>query len=332
MLLTGRWRPGRLRSKFSLPKGPIPARSRKPPRYWAREGEIAKSGLLSHLPAGISAPAIYAVTHADDGAIGIWMEDVQDARPGHWDMPHYRLAAQHFGQFNGAYLTGAAVPDYPWMSNERTVEWGRISQQSAPSLRDLKDTPIGSAVLPGETFAQTFALCEQLDMVISAMERLPQCFCHHDAFRNNVLMRTGPTGALETVAVDWAYCGHGRVGEEGGNLMAASASNLLIAPDEIGQLDQTVFAGYVDGLRQAGWQGDARLARLGYTASAFVVFGLALRGFAMMMLRAQGAAFEQSEARSNGRPHEEIFEHRRQIQPYLVGLGEEALRLARELA
>jgi hypothetical protein len=103
--------------------------------YWAREGALAESRLLSQLPAGISAPLIYAVTHASDHQIWIWMEDVHDERPDPWDMAHYRLVAQHFGQFNGAYLTGAAIPDYPWMSYGRTVEFGRLSQLAAPSIR-----------------------------------------------------------------------------------------------------------------------------------------------------------------------------------------------------
>ena len=70
------------------------------------------------------------------------------------------------------------------------------------------------------------------------------------------------------MAVDWAYAGHGAVGEELEQLVVASLyffEHAGIAPHD---LDAACFAGYVAGLREAGWAGDERLVRLGFTADA----------------------------------------------------------------
>ena len=40
------------------------------------------------------------------------------------------------------------------------------------------------------------------------------------------------------------------------------------------KLDKLVFDGYLEGLADAGWQGDPRLIRLGYAAGSVLCFGL----------------------------------------------------------
>ena len=59
------------------------------------------------------------------------------------------------------------------------------------------------------------------------------------------------------------------VGEDSSSLLLGELAlgNGVAAVDE---LDPTIFDAHLDGLRLAGWQGEAQLARLGYTAS--VVF------------------------------------------------------------
>jgi hypothetical protein len=42
----------------------------------------------------------------------------------------------------------------------------------------------------------------------------------------------------------------------------------------IAEMNALIFAGYVEELRAAGWQGDARLARFGFTAQAALLMGV----------------------------------------------------------
>ena len=58
------------------------------------------------------------------------------------------------------------------------------------------------------------------------------------------------------------------------SLVAVSLYYEGYRPDYAEELDAWVFASYVEGLRQAGWTGEERLARIGYTC------GMTLRGLA----------------------------------------------------
>lgn len=107
--------------------------------------------------------------------------------------------------------------------------------------------------------------CPQL---LSAFEGLTVCYCHHDAHRRNLLVRERNDGSKETVAIDWALTGFGRIGEEAGVTMTVSLELLEVAASQAQALDQAVFSRYIAGLQDAGWVGDVRLACLGYTVNA----------------------------------------------------------------
>lgn len=161
------------------------------------------------------------------------------------------------------------------------------------------------------------------EYLFAQLDRLPHCLCHHDAFRRNLLARDGDNGA-QTVAIDWATLGLGAVGEEIGvttqvNLGWLEMGNL--APDEV---DGAIFEGYLDGLRAAGWQGDARLARLGYTATvALMLAGNAVMGAPLW----EDVNVPFCEA-VIGHPIDDIGENFARVGPFLFGMGDEALALA----
>ena len=111
--------------------------------------------------------------------------------------------------------------------------------------------------------------------LLALLDRLPACLCHHDAFRRNLFARDGVNAQAQTVAIDWSMIGYGGIGAEIGITTAVGLSFLEIAGDQAKQIDQIAFGSYVEGLRDAGWQGDARLARFGYTATAALVTGAA---------------------------------------------------------
>ena len=56
-------------------------------------------------------------------------------------------------------------------------------------------------------------------------------------------------------------------GEDVGNQVPDGVFDLFWPAERIGELDEAVFAAYLDGLRQAGWDGDHREVRLGMTAA-----------------------------------------------------------------
>ena len=98
---------------------------------------------------------------------------------------------------------------------------------------------------------------------------MPQTLCHTDAFRRNILHRQD-----DVVLLDWALASLGALGEELVCLVAVSLYYQGFSAEYASSLDKTVFAAYVEGLRQAGWTDDPTLARIGYTCA------MALRGLA----------------------------------------------------
>src|SRR5262245_34138911 len=78
---------------------------------------------------------------------------------------------------------------------------------------------------------------------------------------------TSPSAAPPQ-AVAWDFFGTAAVGEELPPLVCASVFNADADPDRVRDLGELAFGEYVRGLRDAGWTGGTRLARLGYTAGA----------------------------------------------------------------
>jgi hypothetical protein len=91
--------------------------------------------------------------------------------------------------------------------------------------------------------------------------------CHFDAFRRNLFARR-LRNEDQTVLIDWAFVGRGAVGTEIVSLVWVTLAFGDIEAASAQQLDETVFEGYMSGLRDGGWRGDERHVRLGFTAAA----------------------------------------------------------------
>jgi hypothetical protein len=113
-----------------------------------------------------------------------------------------------------------------------------------------------------------FRLWEERDLFFDALDRLPQTLCHLDLFRRNLFAQKTADGDYQTVAVDWAYAGRGAIGEELVPLVQASVATFEVDLALAQELEDIVFEGYLEGLRDAGWRGDPRQVRLGYTAAS----------------------------------------------------------------
>lgn len=154
------------------------------------------------------------------------------------------------------------------------------------------------------------------------MELLPRTLCHLDVWPNNLFARTDGTITL----VDWSFVGEGALGEDVGNLVPDSVFDLFYPARDLPDLDREVFAGYVSGLREAGWEGDERLVRLGMCASA-----VKYEWLGPLMLR---RASEVSQPGYGGEESEDadlLYAERGCALAFLASWAEEARVLAEEL-
>ena len=231
--------------------------------YWKREALAYQTGFLQRLPGGnLGAPACYEVSERPDGSLWLWLEDIRDDIRAPWPLEQYALAARQLGQFNGAYLTGQAIPPEPWIPHNWLRQYVEHAAPMMAFVRSNPNHPVVKHMLPGDDVAQVLAVWEERKSILDLLENLPQVFCHQDAFKRNLFARGG-----RTIAIDWGYMGNAPLGAELVALVAASISFFEVPVERVEELDRTCFEGYLQGLRDAGWNGNPRLVRTGYVVS-----------------------------------------------------------------
>lgn len=238
------------------------------PYYWKREYEIYRSGLLDLLPdTGLKPPTIYGFAQFSDSC-WVWMADIKAGKDS-WTLDDYRTVSRRLGRFNGAYLSSLSIPDAVWLSNSWHCAIVPPLADTFERLDEFMQHPLAQRALPLGDKETILAIWQEADRFCDALTSLPQTFCHLDAFRRNIFHRE-----QDSILIDWAMAGRAAIGEELVTMVSLGIYFAEHPADYADALDKGVFAGYVAGLRDAGWQGDERLARLGYCC-AMVLRGLA---------------------------------------------------------
>jgi hypothetical protein len=289
-------------------------------QYWRREIATYESDLAAHLPEGLAMPRCYGVVEMGD-AVQLWIEDVPAVCA--WSVERYALAARHLGRFNGRYLAGRPLPAYPWLVRGWLRNRADAQAPFWASLDEHRAHPLFATVLPGDAPERSRALFAGRENLFRALDRLPHCLAHQDAGQRNLLSRADTTGQAETVAIDWAYTGVAPLGTEVSPLGFSDAMwGNGVAVDDLPTLDAAIFEGYLTGLRDTGWCGDARLARLGHALNTAFRFGPAL----VVPRWAVTAPEEQRRALTDsiGEPYENLVARYGRMQPYVLGLADEA--------
>lgn len=169
------------------------------------------------------------------------------------------MVARHLGQLNGANLVGEAIPSEPWVTHNWLRMYVEHAADTIAFIRREPHHPLIQHMLPGIVLAQILTFWDERDQILAMLDRLPQVFCHQDAFRRNLFARGG-----RTVAIDWGYMEIAPLGAELVALIAGSLGFWEIPAEQVKELDRLCFEGYLQGLQDAGWKGDPKLVRTGY--------------------------------------------------------------------
>ena len=291
--------------------------------YYKREAAAYRSGWLDDPQGGMAAPQCYGVLDQEDGTCWLWLEDIQDMYGDQWPLEHYAVVARHLGRFNGAYLVDRPLPDWPWLSSN----WlRRYVEQSAPAIEPLRDaltSPWGRRWLPEGDREPFFRLWAERGLYLDALDRLPQTICHLDVFRRNLFARQTADGHNETVLIDWAFVGRGPVGADLNPLVWMSLAFGGVGLDRQQELQEVVIEGYLQGLRDVGWLGDAQLVRLGYSAACVrYVFPELERWLALILDESLHAGMEQRSCMSIEEAFDSVAWTRRRLFGALDEAGE----------
>ncbi len=306
-----------------------PAWQRDDSRAWdapRREALAYRSGFCDGLPGPLVAPRCLGLTERPDGSTWLWLEEIVDEHPGAWDTRRLALAAQHLGRFNGTWLVAEALPDHGWFSRDWLRRYIAAQGRAAANLAVADDgQPLLRLLFPPAAVAQTRRLWTERERYLTALDRLPQTICHHDAFRRNLFARRGPDGSEQTVAVDWAFAGSGAVGADLAPLVVGSLFFFEVADVAPRELAETALAAYATGLREAGWDDDERAVRLGFLATAALLYTVGPLGLVVAELSdpTQYPALELA----LGRPMAEAVACWVELQAFQFALADEAQRL-----
>lgn len=299
--------------------------------YWQREALLYQAGLLAELPPTLVAPRCFAIAEMGHDALWLWLEDMGTDSGAAWPLEEYGRAARHLGQFNGAYLVGRPLPQEPWLRATDVGERLALAEPGIHELSQLRHSPLFAELLAGDRVARIEHLWAERTRLLAGLARLPQTLCHRDAFRHNLIARQDPSGRAQTVAFDWGMAGLGVLGEELVPLFAATLSFVAVPLEQIPELDALIFAGYVAGLRDAGWAGDERWVRFGFTASAALKAGVAEPAVRLPSVARRAAALPPDAEPPRLLSPGGISQANARAQ-HLLAMGEEALYILDELA
>ncbi|MEM7330955.1 MAG: phosphotransferase [Chloroflexota bacterium] len=303
---------------------PDPPDTVSDPDYWKREFHAYQSNLLAQMLGPLHAPKCYLAQEISETRYYLWLEELTDDLGNDWPLTHYQTVGQHLGQFNGAYLLQNSLPSEPWLSRGWLSNW--LSQYvDVADLIGKDETwqhPLVNGRFPSNTRKRLLKVWDNRNKLQQSLQTLPQTLLHQDAYRPN-LMAQGD----RTILLDWDKMGIGAAGEELGGVVPASMIWFRVDADEAIAFGELIYQGYLAGLREAGWQGEERLVRLGFTASSvlrWLMPGLFwLRGTVDPEYVDQWTAWWQ-------RPLPVMLTQWVKVTIYLLNLADEALKLANE--
>ena len=286
--------------------------------YWRREALVYESALPDRL--GLPAPRLRSLRPTADGDVELWLEHVGGRQGAAMTLDDLERAALALGCAQGR----AELPDEPWLSRGFLRDY---SGSRPANWALLHDDAAWSQPLMGEHFGDALRtdlvrLCERREWLLALMERLPRTLCHLDVWPHNLVARLDG----EVVFVDWAFAGDGAIGEDVGNFVVDSIFDLLLPHGAIGELDARLTDAYVRGLRTAGWDGDARVARLGICASAVKYDWLTIRS-----LEQAGAPVQYGYGRTTPIDAHARYAARAAALSLCAGWADEAEQLSRAL-
>jgi thiamine kinase-like enzyme len=259
------------------------------PFYWKREAEFFASSLSQEIHTGLRPPRCYAVQSISADEIALWLEYVPH-RTTLWTDEQFYRAARKVGQFNGCWYQVDHKHRERWMNEQ--CGWLEPWFPLADGWLDTIETQWESLLELGVSFGDDFL--PQLRRGLKGSQAnvhiyksAPQTLCHFDAHQGNLLWNDERPEDL--VAIDWAYVGPGALGQDiAVMIVQRTNADKDFAPARLRAFSEDVYRHYVEGLREAGWDGSGDEIRVGYLAYATIFWvGAAVQTLSRALRRDQ---------------------------------------------
>lgn len=243
--------------------------------YWKREALVYQSGLLNQLPTGIRAPKCYVVEEKSHGDIWIWLEDIDiETMQCDWSFNQMGKVSYLFGKFNGSYLSENSLPNESFLCHTWLRSWVEVCTAYAKPIQEQKviwDCYLNEFNNIGAAVADIWN-CYSLNRtrvksLLETLDVLPRVFAHQDVHWDNIFIeQLEESDSL--IAIDWQFASISGVGEELGRIFGYALLKNKIPVIMVEEYKETLFKSYLQGLRDSGWNGDAKLVRFGFCVAA----------------------------------------------------------------
>ena len=229
--------------------------------YWRREALAYRTGLAAtaYAGAGIAAPALLAASDRADGAIELWLTDLSGAAGFDWPVPRLARLGYELGAAQARWA--GRVPDLPWLSRRWLAQYLAAGPPRLTSVGAADWDHPSVAVWPAPVRRELQRLWAAPQRALAAAEGAARTLCHLDVWPANLVDDAGAS-----VLLDWSFAGEGAIGEDAANLIIDSCADGLMDAALLPEIAETVTAGYLRGLRDAGWPGSADSVRAAIAA------------------------------------------------------------------
>ncbi|MCM3633603.1 phosphotransferase [Paenibacillus camelliae] len=232
--------------------------------YWRREALVLQSGVLQELPHSINHAKCYLVEEQQDGTIWLWMEYVEGEFA--CTVEQFSYIARQLGRFNGAYLQGVnTLPEHEWICRAWLKSWTTASRHYAPNMESYVSGLSAESIQNTWTWYQE--LLNDIDAYLDSLQQLPRVLAHQDLSQLNMMLVNTESSESRLVLIDWQFMSISGIGEDLGKLFGVNMSLGIIPPSQYQEFQDALFTSYIEGLRDMGWQGDARMAQYGFFIS-----------------------------------------------------------------
>ncbi|MGV3465173.1 MAG: phosphotransferase [Heyndrickxia sp.] len=234
--------------------------------FWKREALINQSKLLDDLPEVIHTPQCYMVEEKPNGTVWIWMEEIKKNNIELWSENEFAFVAKQLGIFNGAYVMGKEIPDYTWICRNWLKSW--VNDCKKYSIDPTNYYPQLKGQYDLDDIWNSFIYLNQnREKHFYTLSTLPRVLAHQDLSKQNMFIHRIQGSEKKLTFIDWQFLSISGLGEDLGKLYGVALSQRDI-PIEKGEFYQELlFRNYLEGLMDAGWNGDRALPRYGFCAS-----------------------------------------------------------------
>jgi hypothetical protein len=193
------------------------------PRWWRREPDVLRSGLLDVLRPELRPPTLLHTAERPDGSLALWLEDL--GQPTAWTVEALARVARLLG-----VAQRRAVAQLP-----TRLPRGFLRAYLEPRIPHL---------------AEPFASLRET--ILARLDAAPQTLSHFDFHPANIF----PTAGAAAV-IDWAYCGCGPIGADAGVLASDALADEVVPPHQAALLVDMIWEAYRDGLADEALAGAA---------------------------------------------------------------------------